>query len=231
LKIKPVMQNITSEIPLIIFGAGGISRETANLIEDINERLPIPRFNILGFVSESSNGIGKEVSGWPIVTCDAELFSFAGKYASLSAAIPVGNPVIKKQILEKIISSRTPLLFPNIIHPAAWVKPGRIHLGEGNIVAAGVQMTLDVTIGNHNLFNLNCTIGHDVAIGDYCVINPACSISGRVVIEDGVFIGTGARILENLHIGKNSVIGAGAVVTKNVESGKTVVGIPARAIK
>jgi sugar O-acyltransferase (sialic acid O-acetyltransferase NeuD family) len=137
--------------------------------------------------------------------------------------IGIGDPASKKKFAEKFKLN----YFPNIIAKDAVCD---IEMGIGNVICNGNIFTVDISIGNLNAFNLNCTIGHDVRIGNYNQINPSVNISGRVTIGDECLIGAGAIILEQLTICSNVIIGAGAVVTKDITEPGTYIGLPARKI-
>jgi len=130
---------------------------------------------------------------------------------------------LKKKFAEKFKLN----YFPNVIAQDSICD---IEMGIGNVICNGNIFTVDISIGNFNAVNLNCTIGHDVRIGNYNQINPAVNISGRVTIGDECLIGVGAIILERLTICSNVIIGAGALVTKDITEPGTYIGIPARKI-
>ncbi|MGV7930882.1 MAG: NeuD/PglB/VioB family sugar acetyltransferase [Spirochaetota bacterium] len=210
---------------IVIWGAGGISKEVAFLIEDINEFGKGERYQILGFIEKDRKNENVEVSGYKIlgehsILNDIECHGFV---------LPVGNPVVKMRIFRDEIMNKDLIAF-NFIHPSVIKRSQYIKFGQGNIVCAGSILTTDISIGDFNLINLNCTIGHDAVIGNFNVINPIVAISGGVKIGSGVLVGTGAKILQNLEICNNVIIGAGAIVTKSITTPGTYTGIPARRI-
>ena len=218
-------------LPVVIFGSGGISRETLHIIEEVNNFNNTAIFNFLGFIESEKNKIGDEVTkGYKIVSCDNSFSEFAESMRILGVIIPIGTPKVKRVIFEKIKNIKN-IVFPNIIHPDVTMDRRTVSFGIGNIITSGSKLTNDIQIGNFNLINLNSTVGHDSKIGDFNVINPLTAISGNVEIGDCCLIGTGANILQQLNIGDNSTIGAGSVVTKNVMANETVVGVPARRLE
>ncbi|MDF2801226.1 MAG: hypothetical protein K0S61_1129 [Anaerocolumna sp.] len=218
-------------LPIVIFGSGGISRETLHIIEEINNSSMVKVFEFLGFVESEEDKMGQEVTkGYKVISCDNNFIEFTNKYSVMGIAIPIGTPNVKKIIYEKLKDIER-IVFPNIIHPNVTLDKLTINLGMGNIIASGSRLTNDITIGNFNLINLNCTVGHDTKIGDFNVINPLASISGSVNINDCCLIGTGASILQQLNVQAYSTIGAGSVVTKDVLINETVVGIPAKKLE
>ncbi|MFW9972900.1 MAG: acetyltransferase [Candidatus Odinarchaeota archaeon] len=211
---------------IVIFGSGGMSRETAFLIEEINKHLKA-KYQILGYIEKEKEKKNTIISGYPIL----------GDYKALEDmeidgfALGIGNPKIKKKVYEnEIMKIKKKLNAPNLIHPDLIFRKDYIDFGIGNIICAGNIFTTDIQIGNFNIINRKCTIGHDVKIGHFNLINPRVTISGGVEIGNNVLIGASATLLQNRRIGDDVVIGAGAVVTKDVEPGATVVGVPAKRI-
>jgi len=218
-------------LPVLIFGSGGISKETYHIIKQINASNHQKVYDFLGFVEDEVSKIGKEIiDGFKVVACDENIKEYCSAFSILGMVLPIGNPKIKAIIYNKIRDIEN-IVYPNIIHPNVTFGANSVQLGVGNIFAAGTSFTCDIKIGNFNLINLNSTIGHDTEIGDFNVINPLVAISGNVVIKNGCLIGTGAKILQQLTIGDDATIGSGAVVIRDVEPSSTVVGIPAKRIK
>lgn len=222
---------IWNGLPVLVFGSGGISKETYHIIQQINNYNNEKVYDFLGFIEDNEIKIGNEViNGYKVVSSDENILEYAKNYSILGIVIPIGNPKVKSAIFNKVkfISN---LVYPNIIHPNVSFDPKTVSFGYGNVIGAGSILTCDVRMGNFNLINLNSTIGHDTEIGDFNVINPLTAISGNVHLKDLCLIGTGAKILQGLTINKNSTVGAGAVVVKDVEEDSTVVGVPAKRIK
>jgi sugar O-acyltransferase (sialic acid O-acetyltransferase NeuD family) len=181
-------------------------------------------------------GLGKEIRG--MIEDHPDVYQFAGYVddfiptkpkADLSKiddiVIAVALSEHRRQIVGRLNSTRYP--FTSLVHSS--VQPRRsVTVKRGCIICAGVHCTVDISIGEFVIINLNATIGHDVSLGNFASIMPGVNISGNVKVEDGAFIGSGATILQGLTVGRNATVGAGAVVTKDVAPGTTVVGVPAR---
>jgi sugar O-acyltransferase (sialic acid O-acetyltransferase NeuD family) len=207
---------------IVIFGTGGMAREVAFLIEEINS--VSPQWNFLGFVESNPERVGEQVGKYRVYCTDDELVS-----KKLAAAIAIATPATIQKIAARF-ADYSNLDFPNLIHPNVLRDKSTFVLGRGNILCPGNIFMTDISIGSFNIFNFNCAYGHDVTIADYCVFNPGINMSGGVQIGSKCSIGAGATILQYLRIGDDVTVGAGSVVTKDVAAGTTVVGIPAKPL-
>ena len=207
---------------IAIFGAGGFGREVKMLIDQINEKQATWEF--IGYFDDDFSHA--------IVPLPFQLggMDTLNKYPEeLSLVLAIGNPAVKKKILDKISNGN--ISFPVLIHPSVLLGNSNVSIGNGCIICAGNILTVDLQLGKHVILNLACTVGHDTIIGDLCSFMPGVNISGEVNIENGVYVGTGAKIINQLQIGEWTVIGAGAVVSKTLPANCTAVGIPAKPIK
>ena len=208
---------------IAIIGAGGFGREVKMLIDQINK--VSPTFNFLGYYDDGIS-CGTLINKYPVLG-GVEDINFVNDELCIVAAI--GLPSLKKKLLDKITTSK--VSFPTLIHPSVIIGNDNVIIGKGSIICAGNLITIDITIGEHVIFNLACTVGHDTVIKDYCSFMPSVNVSGEVVIEEGVYVGTGAKIINQLTIGEWTIVGAGAVVYKALPANCTAVGMPAKAVK
>lgn len=107
---------------------------------------------------------------------------------------------------------------------------GRLHMGEGCVVAPGVTLGLDADI----------IMGKNVSLSPGVVLYTATHSIGPgsrrmlpytrpkpIVIEDGVWVGMNSLILPGVTLGRGSVVSAGSVVDASVAPNTLVAGNPA----
>ena len=208
---------------IFVLGAGGLAKEVAQLIMQINA--VTPRWKFGGYV-DFDKGAPNALPWGKLVGDDDWLIAHAGP---ADVVIGVGYPKLRRHIADKF-RGIPGIEFPNLIHPSTCVDPSVVSMGIGNIVTRGCVFTCGIAVGDFNLFNLNVTVGHDCVIGSYNVINPGCNVSGKVKLGDSILLGTGASILDNKSVASEAVIGAGAVVVRDIAGSGTWVGVPAKAL-
>ena len=209
---------------LVILGAGGLARELANAVVDINKCSQT--FELLGYLDDEKELVGQkrqELSVLGTVDWLAE-----HKPSGLWTIAAVGDGYLREKLSRVARQHSTPLA--TIIHPSAIIGPGGT-IEAGVYVAAGCEITVDVCLGKCALVNMSCTIAHDVNIGDYVSIHPGARISGEVTVGDYALIGTQAVVLNKCTIGRGAVVAMGAVVAHDVPDSTLVAGNPARAVK
>lgn len=208
---------------IVIIGAGGFGREVQWLLERINEKEK--QWNILGYIDDGVT-VGTIVDGLPVL---GDITYLRETKEPLAVVCAVGSSKTRKKIIDKIIDNEN-LEFPNVVDPSVQMSK-RICMGTGNIICAGNILTVDIKIGNFNIINLDCTVGHDVVLHSYVTVYPSVNISGCVEAGNETELGTGSHIIQGIHIGDDTIIGAGSVVIRNMPSYCTAVGNPAKPIK
>lgn len=208
---------------LVIFGAGGFGREIQWLIERINEVKD--EWNILGYIDDGIN-TDFEQDGYKVLGNTEWLLA---QEKEISVACAIGNAKTRKRIIEKMEGMEN-LSFPNLIDPSVQ-KSQRITMGKGNLICAGTIATVDIKIGDFNIINLDCTIGHDVVLDSFVTVYPSVNISGCVEVGECSELGTGSQIIQGKKIGVEVIVGAGSVIVKDIITSGTYVGIPARKLE
>ena len=202
---------------IVIIGAGGVGRETAWIIEQINMRNPT--WNIIGFVDDNEEIWDSQINGYKVIGNLSWLNALENKPYVI---IAIANYKVKKSIVNKLGDR---FQFATIIHPDVYLNR-TVEIGDGCIVYPGVIMTTNIRIGNHVIVSPKCGIGHDSVIKDYVSLLWNVNISGFDVIEEGVLVGSGATIIQGKNVDKGAVVGAGAVIIRDIEKNSTNIGVP-----
>ena len=211
--------------PLLIIGAGGLSKETLSAVTAINSVRP--QWTVLGFVDDNPALHGTTVQGLPVLG-PSELVAEhpdAGLVMTIASPKNLGN---RKRIVERLDVPAD--RYATIVHPAASVAAGT-ELGPGSVFLAGSVVTAPQAIGAHVVAMPHTTITHDDAISDYVLFASGVLLSGSVSIGESAYLGSGCMIREGLTIGARSLIGMGAVVLCDVPPGEVWVGNPARYLR
>jgi sugar O-acyltransferase (sialic acid O-acetyltransferase NeuD family) len=208
---------------LIIIGAGGVGRETVQLVADINRQAL--KWQLHGFVDDAAILQGQSMQGLPILGTIEWLNSVTEEYWIICA---ISNPGIKRKIVRRL---NNPLLhYATLLHPTA-VIASSAKIGIDVIVHAFCFVSVNTKIGNHVQLNPQCGIGHEANIGDFSSLYWNVNVSGSVNIGTDCIIGTKATILQNLGIGDGTIIGSATNVISHLPSNCTAVGNPAKVIK
>lgn len=211
---------------IVVIGAGGFGRETLDVIEaavSAGDDL-----NLLGVVDAGPREEDLQrlaARGIPYLGSD-EWFTTAP--SDVRYIVAIGDPGVRARVAARLAASG--LRARSVVHPAA-VVGSQSRIGDGVVIASGVQISTNVTLGDHVHLNPGAIIGHDSVLHDFVSVNPGAVVSGNVSVESGVLLGAASVVLQGLAIGARAVVGASACVTKNVPTTATVIGIPARKME
>lgn len=204
---------------IAIIGAGGLGREILALLRSIPDR-----YDVIGFFDDRVPK-GERIMNLPVLGPVKNIND-----EPVSTVIAIGDPQVKEKIAAGILNPAVKFL--TIIHPSVIIGDlESVQLGEGSILTAGTNLTVDIIIGKHVLINLNSTIGHNVRIGDFTSVMPGVNLAGDVQLGRGVLIGSGSNVINKVMIGAEAKIGSGSVVIRDIPAGATAVGVPANVIK
>lgn len=209
---------------LIIFGASGFGREVAWLVERINK--VDQTWNILGFMDDDESIQQTEVNGYKVLGKIGDV----KQYPDAFFICAVGASRTRETIVSNMKSINPDIKFGTLIDPSAEISDS-VKIGEGTIICAHTIITVNISIGDHVIINLDCTVGHDAVLDDFVTFYPSVNVSGITNIGYAVELGTGMQIIQGKTIGNYSIVGAGAVVVKDIPEKCTAVGSPAKPIK
>jgi sugar O-acyltransferase (sialic acid O-acetyltransferase NeuD family) len=210
-----------SDRQLLIVGAGGFGRETAEAVRAVNAERPT--WDLLGFLDDDPSLQGRQFDGLPVLGPLAEL----ARFGDASLVVSVGNPgnyVARKRIVGRL--GLPPSRYATIVHPAA-VLPPSARLGAGTVVLATVVATTGIWVGAHVVAMPGVVLTHECRVEDYVTLGAGVRLAGGVRVKEGAYLGAGALVREHRTVGPWALVGMGAVVTRDVPGGEVWAGVPA----
>lgn len=207
---------------IIIYGSGGMAREVAELIEDINSLKP--HWSIKGYIDDDDKKRGEVIHNYCILgTCEV----LQNLSRPVHIIIAVGDPAAKKLIYEKIKDLN--VRFPILVHPTAKISK-RAVIGEGSIIGIDCIVSTGVYLGRHVFLNMRTVVGHDAVIRDFCSCLVNCVIAGGVQMMPCSLMGSGSIIMEKKIIGSRAKISMGSIVSFDVEDDHVVMTRPSKSM-
>lgn len=206
---------------IVLFGAGGLARETVRFILDGN-----PEYRLLGFVVDAKYyHENVTVCGLPVLGSEKWLVEHKDEVVCTCA---VGTPEERGRI-QKTLEAKG-VRFETLIHPKVTILEGCTR-GKGCLIEGATSISVGSKIGDGVFMNGRISIGHDVTIGDYTCIMPGTGISGWCNIGRECMIGGHSYVIPKRKIGDKATVAAGSIVFTNVKAGTTVLGNPAKRIQ
>lgn len=207
---------------LVILGEGGYSREIRDIVLAIEAAGVASWRSFLGCIDH--DGLDGDASLLPRIE---------GLAGAASGLVPLGYSIgiesgNVRRALDGLLSGRD-LIPITLVHPMATMG-GDNCVSDGCVLAAGVRITTNVTLGRHVQLQANATVGHDSVLADYVTVHPGATVSGDVHIGAATTLGAGANLLPGIRIGDDVLVHAGAVVIADVPAGAHVGGVPARPV-
>ncbi|NEA99260.1 acetyltransferase [Streptomyces sp. SID13726] len=206
---------------LVIVGAGGFARETAQAVRDADG------FELLGHLDDNADLHGTDVDGVPVLGgCD-----LVHDLPEARVVVCVGNP--------RDYASRARLVrglglpddrYATVVHPTAVVS-ATSEIGPGSVLLAHCVLTAAVRVGAHVAVMPHAVLTHDDVVEEYATITSGVRLGGGVRLERGAYVGSGALVREGTTVGAWSQIGMGSAVLGDVPPGEVWVGSPARRLR
>jgi sugar O-acyltransferase (sialic acid O-acetyltransferase NeuD family) len=205
---------------LIIVAAGGLARETAEIVERLDE------WNLIGFVDDAPALEGTGVAGRPVLGgLDA-----VQDHPAASLVIGAGKGQARRAIARRlhdlgVADSR----FATLIAPDVHV-PGSCSIGRGCILLSGTVLTADICLGAHVVAMPGVVLTHDDRVHDFATLCAHVMLGGNVTIGEAAYLGMGSAVREGLQVGPESVLGMGAVLLRDLPAAQAWAGVPAAPI-
>lgn len=210
---------------LLIVGAGGFARETAQAVAAVNAVRP--SWRLRGFLDDDPLLHGRPVDGVPVIGGTDLVESLP----DAQVVVCVGNPrnyFTRARIVERLALPAA--RYATIVHPSADVSADST-VGPGSVLLAQAVLTAAVTVGAHVAVMPHAVLTHDVTVDDFATIASGVRFGGGARVQRGAYLGSGALIREQVKIGAWSQVGMGSVVLQDIPEAQVWVGSPARRLR
>lgn len=209
---------------LLLLGAGGFARETAEAVRAVNAVRPTWR--LLGFLDDSPALHGTQIGGVEVLGGIQTVVD----HPDADVVITTGRP--DNYTSRRTISARLGLpeeRYATIIHPTASVG-NTCRVGAGSVLLAHVDLTADVVVGRHVAVMPQVVLPHDVRIDDFVTIASGVRVGGACHVAEGAYISSSVCLRQGLTIGSWAMVGMGSIVTRDVPPERLWFGSPAQDV-
>ncbi|WP_299896373.1 NeuD/PglB/VioB family sugar acetyltransferase [uncultured Aquimarina sp.] len=206
----------------VIIGAGTQGQVYASYLKEAG-------INIIGFIDDNPDLVGKDVIGIPVIGMYKDLFLDEFKNKIQDVYCPIGVNAVRVEYLSTL--KKEGYGIPGFLHHTVSIAPD-VTIGEAVYMLAGNIVMPHTNIGNYIMINMDSTIAHHVTLEDGVFMSSGVNIGALINVRKNAYIGMGVTAMTGVkEIGKETLIGAGTVIIKDVPEYTTVVGNPARVIK
>jgi sugar O-acyltransferase (sialic acid O-acetyltransferase NeuD family) len=216
---------------LVIVGAGGFARETAQAVRDLAaaERAAgrPARWRLLGHLDDDPALHGVDADGVPVLGPSG----LVHELPDARVVVCVGSPRDQASRARLVRRLGVPEeRYATIVHPAAAVS-GSSSVGPGSVLLAHCALTAAVRVGRHVAVMPHTVLTHDDVVEDFVTLASGVRLGGGVRVEHGAYVGSGALVREYAVVGAWSLVGLGSTVLGDVPPGEVWVGGPARRLR
>jgi sugar O-acyltransferase (sialic acid O-acetyltransferase NeuD family) len=210
---------------LVIVGAGGFGRETAQAVHAINECGGAWR--LLGFLDDDPARHGTSVDGTAVISGRDEIW----RLPSASVVVCTGRPDDYVSRLRIVSELGLPTeRYATIIHPTAAISASS-SIGPGSVLLAQVALTAAVQVGGHVAIMPQVVLTLVDVVEDFATLASGVRLGGSVHVGRAAYLGAGALVREGRSVGTGALVGMGAVVTCDVPADEVWAGVPARYLR
>ncbi|MER6029960.1 acetyltransferase [Streptomyces sp. NPDC001851] len=206
---------------LLIVGAGGFARETAQAVRAAAD------IRLLGHLDDNPALHGTDVDGVPVLGgCD-----LVHDLPGARVVVCVGNPgdyAARARLVRRL--ALPPDRYATVIHPTAAVS-STSRVGPGSVLLAHCVLTAAVRVGAHVAVMPQVVLTHDDVVEDCATLASGVRLGGGVRLERGAYLGSGALVREGTTVGAWSLVGMGSAVLGDVPTGEVWAGCPARRLR
>lgn len=211
--------------PLLLIGAGGLARETLELVRAVNRE--VPTWEVVGLLDDDPSTHGRRIHAVEVIGHTNVVHEHPDALVTACIASP-HDPLRRLELISRLeLQSER---YATLVHPAATV-PGSASIGAGSVLHAASVLTADVVVREQVVVMPAVVLTHDDVVEEGVTFGAGALVAGGVTIERGAYISSGARLRERIRVGAGAVVGMGAVVTRSVPAGEVWAGVPARRVR
>ncbi|KRE43943.1 acetyltransferase [Knoellia sp. Soil729] len=211
--------------PVVIIGAGGFARETAETVHALHAR--DGSVELRGFLDDDPTLHGRTLVGGTVLGGVDQLAA----HPDAAVVVAVGRPddyTTRRDIVSRL--GLEPDRWATLVHPDSSVGSS-CRLGPGTVVLAHVVLTADVVVGAHVAVMPQVVFTHDVEVGDHATLASGVRLGGGVQVGTGAYVSSGVCVREGCRIGEWAMVGMGSTVTRDVPDERLWFGTPARDVR
>lgn len=185
--------------------------------------------NVIGFIDDSNELVGKKILGLPVIGKYSDLLSAEFKDSVDDVYCPLGINTIRVSYLSSL--KKLGYGTPSYIHPSVVIGPD-VSLGEAIYMFPGNVIMPHTRIGNYFMMNTSSTVAHHTIVEEGVFLSSGVNIGAMITVKRCAFIGIGVTAMTGIStMGENCLIGAGTVLIRDVPDKAVVVGNPGRIIR
>ncbi|OKK22579.1 acetyltransferase [Streptomyces sp. CB00455] len=217
---------------LLVVGAGGFARETAQAVRDVvaadTAHGRAPRWRLAGHLDDDPALHGREVGGVPVLGgCEVARDLSPGARLVVCAGSP-RDYAVRARLVRRLALPES--RYATVVHPTAVVSGSSV-LGAGSVLLAHCVLTAGVRVGRHVAVMPQVVLTHDDEVGDFATLASGVRLGGGVRLGRGAYVGAGALVREHTAVGAWSLTGMGSTVLADVPPGEVWAGSPARRLR
>lgn len=207
---------------IVILGAGGMGRETFEVVEDTfgNDS----NYRVKGFLSDVPNMLD-DFTGYPPLIGTIKDYEIQPNDRFILA---IGDVAGRRQIAESILQRGGE--FITLIHPAAHIFRSA-KIGRGVIIFPCAYVGADAKIGDFCLMNAHSLAGHDTILGNFSEMAPYSILGGGTVTGEECFFCMHAVTAPKTKLGNRVIISQGSTNKENPADDSFVEGVPGETFK
>ena len=211
--------------PVVIVGAGGFARETAETIHALHAR--DGSVELRGFLDDDPSLRGRTLVGGTVLGPVDDIVL----HPDAAVVVAVGRPdayATRRDLVSRL--GLPPDRYATLVHPDSSLGSS-CRVGPGTVVLAQVVLTADVVLGSHVAVMPQVVLTHDVEVGDHATLASGVRLGGGVHVGSGAYVASGSCVREGCRIGPWAMVGMGSLVTRDVPPERLWFGSPARDVR